>query len=209
MADRIALLGYVLLGLLRQGPASGYDLRRLFATTPLMTFSDSPGAIYPALRRLEGQGLIGGEVEQRSGLRVRRVYQLTPAGLRELKRWLTLPVTREDVVHGLQQLLARFGFMDDAVGPAGSVRLLEEMDRKRLIFYFPQAGQPPRLPELHLQGSPFQRSVWEALRAIPWGEVRSYGEIAEALGCPGAARAVGLAIEDVVNRLELQDHAGE
>lgn len=46
---------------------------------------------------------------------------------------------------------------------------------------------------LHLAGTPFQRSVWERLRAIPYGETRTYGELAEALGKPAASRAVGLA----------------
>lgn len=42
-------------------------------------------------------------------------------------------------------------------------------------------------------GSPFQRRAWAALRAIPPGETRSYGAQAAAMGCPSAARAVGLA----------------
>jgi methylated-DNA-[protein]-cysteine S-methyltransferase len=46
---------------------------------------------------------------------------------------------------------------------------------------------------LNPAGTPFQRLVWDALRAIPYGEVRSYGAIAEQIGRPGAARAVGLA----------------
>jgi methylated-DNA-[protein]-cysteine S-methyltransferase len=47
--------------------------------------------------------------------------------------------------------------------------------------------------ELRLQGTPFQRSVWEQLRKIPYGETRSYGQLADALGNPTASRAVGLA----------------
>jgi methylated-DNA-[protein]-cysteine S-methyltransferase len=47
--------------------------------------------------------------------------------------------------------------------------------------------------ELDLRGSAFQRRVWQALLTIPFGETRSYGEIAEQIGAPGAARAVGLA----------------
>lgn len=39
--------------------------------------------------------------------------------------------------------------------------------------------------------TPFRRSVLEAVAAIPWGEVRGYGDIAQAVGKPGAARAVG------------------
>lgn len=46
---------------------------------------------------------------------------------------------------------------------------------------------------LDLQGTPFQVSVWQALRKIPYGETRSYAEIAQATGRPAAVRAVGAA----------------
>ena len=42
-------------------------------------------------------------------------------------------------------------------------------------------------------GSAFQRRAWDEMLAIPYGETRSYGEIAKALGYPGGAQAVGLA----------------
>jgi methylated-DNA-[protein]-cysteine S-methyltransferase len=63
-----------------------------------------------------------------------------------------------------------------------------------LDAYF--AGRPPRLPALDLRGSPFQMAVWHALCAIPWGEVRSYGDVARLLGRAGSARAVGGANHD-------------
>ncbi len=47
--------------------------------------------------------------------------------------------------------------------------------------------------ELELVGTPFQRRVWSALMTIPYGQTRSYGEIALQLDAPGASRAVGLA----------------
>ncbi|MCB0947412.1 MAG: methylated-DNA--[protein]-cysteine S-methyltransferase [Mycobacterium sp.] len=47
--------------------------------------------------------------------------------------------------------------------------------------------------DLRLAGTEFQRRVWAALRTIPYGETRSYGQIAEQIGSPGASRAVGLA----------------
>lgn len=48
--------------------------------------------------------------------------------------------------------------------------------------------------ELDLEGTPFQQGVWEALRAIPDGEVLSYAVLARSLGlAPGCARAVGAA----------------
>ncbi|MFE7602913.1 methylated-DNA--[protein]-cysteine S-methyltransferase [Streptomyces sp. NPDC057494] len=46
---------------------------------------------------------------------------------------------------------------------------------------------------LNLTGTPFQLRVWEQLLRIPYGETRTYGELAEELGNPGASRAVGLA----------------
>ncbi|QEU90663.1 methylated-DNA--[protein]-cysteine S-methyltransferase [Streptomyces kanamyceticus] len=46
---------------------------------------------------------------------------------------------------------------------------------------------------LRLDGTPFQRTVWQELQRIPYGETRSYGQLADALGKPNASRAVGLA----------------
>jgi methylated-DNA-[protein]-cysteine S-methyltransferase len=46
---------------------------------------------------------------------------------------------------------------------------------------------------LALHGNPFEQRVWAALQEIPYGETASYGEIANRIGSPGAARAVGLA----------------
>ncbi len=46
---------------------------------------------------------------------------------------------------------------------------------------------------LNPQGTPFQQQVWRELRAIPYGETRTYGHLAERLGRPTASRAVGAA----------------
>lgn len=66
-------------------------------------------------------------------------------------------------------------------------RAIEEVDeyfaRKRTEFTMPLA------PE----GTPFQHEVWKALRAIPFGETRSYSDVANAIGKPKAVRAVGAA----------------
>ena len=50
----------------------------------------------------------------------------------------------------------------------------------------------PDLP-LDLQGTAFQRRVWDELRRIPWGERATYAEIAARVGAPAAVRAVGTA----------------
>ncbi|MCM2410652.1 methylated-DNA--[protein]-cysteine S-methyltransferase [Streptomyces sp. RKAG290] len=63
---------------------------------------------------------------------------------------------------------------------------------RQLDAYFAGELREFDLP-LHLDGTPFQRTVWAELRRIPYGETRSYGELAGILGKPGASRAVGLA----------------
>ncbi len=62
----------------------------------------------------------------------------------------------------------------------------------QLEAYFAGTLKRFELP-LAAEGTPFQQEVWRALLDIPYGETISYGELAERLGKPGAARAVGLA----------------
>lgn len=78
---------------------------------------------------------------------------------------------------------ATFGERVDDALPAATAQLAEYFAGERRIFDLPLA---PR-------GTDFQLRVWAALREIPFGETRSYGQLAAALGQPGASRAVGLA----------------
>ncbi|MEU6524645.1 methylated-DNA--[protein]-cysteine S-methyltransferase [Streptomyces sp. NPDC046924] len=76
-----------------------------------------------------------------------------------------------------------FGDRDDTLCPAA---------KEQLNAYF--AGESKEFTlELRLHGTLFQRRVWEQLTRIPYGETRSYGQLADALGNPRASRAVGLA----------------
>jgi len=63
---------------------------------------------------------------------------------------------------------------------------------RQLQAYFRGNLKEFNLP-LALEGTPFQLSVWQSLRAIPYGKTISYGELAKRLGKPKAVRAVGLA----------------
>ena len=64
--------------------------------------------------------------------------------------------------------------------------------REALLSYLAGERQGLDLP-LAPVGTDFQRSVWTALKAIPYGQTRTYGEIAAAIGRPKAVRAVGQA----------------
>lgn len=69
---------------------------------------------------------------------------------------------------------------------------LLERARRQLKEYFAGERREFDLP-LSQRGTDFQRAVWHALADIPYGETRSYADIAAAVGRPGAARAVGQA----------------
>lgn len=71
---------------------------------------------------------------------------------------------------------------------------LEASDLLKRAFLQGKPGDSKPSLKLVLKGSPFQLKVWQGLREIPFGEVRSYGALAKSLGHPGAARAVGTAI---------------
>lgn len=64
--------------------------------------------------------------------------------------------------------------------------------KAQIEAYFAGERRAFDLP-LHLEGTAFQQSVWTYLQTIPFGETRSYQEIANALGKPKSVRAVGAA----------------
>jgi methylated-DNA-[protein]-cysteine S-methyltransferase len=95
-----------------------------------------------------------------------------------------------DVLHGLH--------MQDGLRPT-RVRADWQRDdsafpevRKQLSEYFAGERTDFDVP-IHLEGGAFQRTVWHALREIPYGETISYGELARRIDRPDLARAVGTA----------------
>src|ERR1019366_5274328 len=100
----IPVLGYALMGLLHQKPQSGYELRKVFATTPIGSFSENP--------------------RQRNG------SSLTPAGLARVKRWLALPVTSQEVASANDRLWLRCAFVQQVLGIDETLRFLREAERE-------------------------------------------------------------------------------
>ena len=80
----------VILGFLRIGPRSGYDIKQAVERSTRFFWAASYGQIYPELRRLEAAGLVEGESAPR-GERRRNVYRLTTAGEQALRAWLRAP----------------------------------------------------------------------------------------------------------------------
>ncbi|MEU0648974.1 methylated-DNA--[protein]-cysteine S-methyltransferase [Streptomyces umbrinus] len=102
---------------------------------------------------------------------------------------LTLVAT-DGVLSGLYMTDQRHRPPEETFGDPDDTPFTETIDELRAYF----AGELKEFSvQLHLDGTPFQRSVWAQLQKIPYGETRSYGELADALGNPNASRAVGLA----------------
>jgi DNA-binding PadR family transcriptional regulator len=144
-------LGYALLGLIHLQPQSGYDLRKIFETTPMGQYSSSPGAIYPALKRLDDSALICGEVEGGDTLRPKRVYSSTPKGVEELRAWVSQPLTKDDFLHRDDEIMLRFALMGSVVDDATTCRFLEQMleildnyipELRQILGAMPEAGPP-------------------------------------------------------------------
>lgn len=89
----------------------------------------------------------------------------------------------EDDAPGRVKLPATSEVPDHPVLAETALQLREYFSGERRIFDLP----------LDFRGTDFQKRVWAELVKIPYGETRSYGEIARAMGKPGASRAVGAA----------------
>lgn len=84
-------------------------------------------------------------------------------------------------------------FVKDTLGIPGEQKtpLLEKAE-KQIKEYLEGTSRGFDLP-LAAKGTDFQKTVWEALHKIPYGETRSYKQVAEMIGKPDASRAVGMA----------------
>lgn len=88
----------------------------------------------------------------------------------------------------LERLKERFG-VESENDPRSMAPILHQLEE-----YFSGRRKSFDVEVEPLDGTPFERRVWKRLSEIPWGETRSYGELARMAGSPGAARAVGRAM---------------
>ena len=119
----------VLLGVIASEPRSGYGLKKMFGSSPASVYQPSPGALYPALRRLAGSGLLRAEEQVSSGRRAQRMYQVTEAGLAVHLEWLRKPVVPETVGAELGQHLMRFSLMEKYLERGEVIAFLGDLGR--------------------------------------------------------------------------------
>jgi len=148
-------LEYALMCLIARTPMTGSQISRLLTEYPLAGTGKSPGAVYPALYRLEAAGLVcrrprrpirfrsledwsrwraaphraagdGGRGGERRGV---QEFGLTHAGVAELRGWATRRVTRQEVFERPEHLLLRFSMCTGLSGPTSARKLVLQCRR--------------------------------------------------------------------------------
>ena len=117
----------VLLGVIANEPRSGYRLKKMFNASPASVYQPSPGALYPALRRLEGRGLLRAEKKVSSGRRTQRLYHVTQAGRAAYLDWLRQPVVQATVGADLGLHLMRFALMENELPREAVLAFLKDL----------------------------------------------------------------------------------
>jgi DNA-binding PadR family transcriptional regulator len=120
---------YVILGLVRKEPRSGYEIKAIVDNSTRFFWAASYGQIYPELKRLDAAGLIVGS-DAPTGGRRRTVYEITADGEEELRSWLRQPPqTFEMRDEGLLKL-----FFADALPREEALGILRSMrDQRREV----------------------------------------------------------------------------
>lgn len=81
-------IDYVILGFLRWGPLTGYELKKMFALSDILYWSGSNNQIYRPLVALHKAGFVTREIEHQEDNPSRKIYTITPAGRTALREWL-------------------------------------------------------------------------------------------------------------------------
>ena len=177
--SRLSPTARVILGLLRLGPHTGYEIKQTTDRSTRFFWGASYGQIYPELRRLEEAGLAVAAEEPRGGVR-RRVYRITPAGEQAVQEWLT----GDDDEFGVRDE----GLLKLFFGAALDGGELVELVRRRRAFFEEVAA--------HFRG------IGEELGPIdnPSAEVLTYG-----IGLMDWNAAWWAALEERIGNPETQD----
>lgn len=112
----------IVLGILKSGSQTGYDITQLFQTSFAFFFDSSAGMVYPALRKLEKDGMVTKEIVPQQGKPDKNVFSITPAGEAEFAEYLHSPVEAESVK---SDFLARLMF-GEFVDPERIVQIVKD-----------------------------------------------------------------------------------
>ena len=154
--ESLSPTAYVILGMVREEPRSGYEIKAIVDGTTRFFWAASYGQIYPELKRLAEHGLVVGS-DAPTGGRRRTVYEITADGEEELKAWLRRPPeTYEMREEGLLKL-----FFAGVLEPAEAVEILRSMRAHRLAANAKLREMKPEAEAEAESGDPYPLAVLE------------------------------------------------
>jgi DNA-binding PadR family transcriptional regulator len=171
----------ILLGVIDSEPRSGYGLKKVFSSSPSSVYQPSPGALYPALRRLEARGLLRAE-KISNGRRPQRMYHVTEAGRAAHVEWLRQPIVPATVGADLGLHLMRFALMENHLPRAAVRAFLKDLENaldtfvtamERYLASGAQASRPHAELAIqhgiavHRASLEWTRSAQAVLKAVP------------------------------------------
>ena len=126
------MLNYIVLGMLYNGPLTGYDVKKWIENGIGVFYKASYGSIYPTLKQLSEQELVSLCPEEQGSSRQKKLYEITPKGQETFLDWLSQPIEAEDS-GGKQNHLAKVYFFDVMPEELASQQLAE-YERKNLDY---------------------------------------------------------------------------
>jgi DNA-binding PadR family transcriptional regulator len=144
----------MLLGFLMRGPMTGYELKKIFSISFSFFSGLSYGSIYPALKKMEQEGLITMHLEVQEGSPNRKVYTITEKGKKAFLEALKAPFTHERGKHPFLTRLFFFAHLAPEERIATARRFLDSVEVM-------QKDLETARPEIETRADPYQRLCYE------------------------------------------------
>jgi DNA-binding PadR family transcriptional regulator len=133
ISRELTTLEYMLLGVLSMEPQSGYSINTTLQNG-IYRWKASPGATYPALKRLEKNGIIDGEIQVVTETQARKVYHLTAQGEELLDHWIAAPLTEHELSEEHNIMLVKFLFAESRFTRDQVLAFLYEYEKRMEVF---------------------------------------------------------------------------
>lgn len=129
----LTTLEYILLGILAIEPQSGYSINSTLQNG-IYRWKASPGATYPALKRLEKNEIITSEIQIVTDTQSRKVYSLTARGKELLDQWIAEAPTEQELLEEHNIMLVKFLFAETRFTREQVLALLDGYEKRMDVF---------------------------------------------------------------------------
>ncbi|WP_019420416.1 PadR family transcriptional regulator [Paenibacillus sp. OSY-SE] len=154
----------IVLGLLMQGPKSGYDIKQEYEIELSHFFDASYGSVYPALKQLEKSGMIVKETVMQEGKPDKHLFTITDLGEQQFQQYLASPIQadfyRSDILARLY--FGKYGSTEDLIrwleeGMSERIRLLQQLEE--VYEEYKTNFSPPRLISIQFGMQDYQAQI--------------------------------------------------